>query len=60
MKSKKLPYLGVVVGAAFLSFLCGANINGDNGETLLWVGCIAFGLVAVAAIIAAIKTPMSH
>lgn len=57
MKSKKKPYLGIFAITAFASMICGAKINGDNGETILWVGAFGFGLTAALFIYLAIKTP---
>lgn len=54
---KKLPYLGIMVVAALLAFICGANINGDNGEALLWVGAIGFGAAALIFLYLAARTP---
>lgn len=60
MKSKKLPYLGIMSIAAFGSIICGSMINGDEGETKLWVGLFAFGAVAILFLVLSLLTPKSH
>lgn len=62
MKGSKKWYLGVMVAAAFLSFLAGIHIDSAFADehqlnTALWVLCPAFGVVALLFLYLASKTP---
>lgn len=59
---KKAPYLGIMVIAAFVSAICGFQIDSAfadryNLNTVFLLGSILFGLVAIGALIGAAKTP---
>jgi len=59
---KKSPYLGIMVAAAFISAICGFQIDSAfadeyNLNTVFLVATILFGLVAIGALIGAAKTP---
>jgi len=59
---KKAPYLGVMVIAAFISFISAMQIDSAFSDerklnTVFLIGSILFGLLAIGALIGATKTP---